>query len=221
MTMLPDRRSILAGGAASLIALPSHAAAASRTFRVTRAGSDIGIHRVNVTRQGSDVRAQTDIDIAVKFLGITAYRYEMSYPEIYRNGMLQSFDATSNADGDRGYVKAMRSGDLLEIDGSGYSGTAPGTSVPTSYWRMNGLGVSPWISTQSGKLFAVKATEIAPPPEAAAGSRAWNVTDNGEYTVKVWYDPGRDWTGCSFDAGGELGVYTQMPGNSSLAAFAS
>ena len=221
MTALPDRRSLLAGGAASLIALPSLAANASRSFRVTRAGSDIGVHRVNVTRDGADVRAQTDIDIAVKFLGITAYRYEMSYTEVYRNGLLQSFDARSNDDGDRGYVKAVRSGEMLEIDGSGYSGPAPGTSVPTSYWRMDCLGVSPWISTQSGKLFAVNATEIAPPPQAPAGSRAWNVTDNGEYTVKLWYDTTGDWTGCSFDAGGELGVYTQAPGSSSLAGFAS
>ena len=223
MTYSPNRRALLIAGTASLVA-PSMALAspqsASRSFRVTRSGSDIGRHRINVSRDGSDVRAQTNIDIAVKFLGITAYRYELAYTEVYRNGLLQTLDATANDDGERGYVKAVRQGDMLEIDGSNYSGPASGTAVPTSYWRMPALQTTPWISAQSGEILSVNTTETQPLPHSPADARVWRATDNGKYTVDIWYDAAGDWTGCSFDAQGELGLYTLESGSGSLTGLA-
>lgn len=222
MSHLLDRRTLMmAGATAALAPLPAWAAdRGTRSFRVFRDGSDIGIHRVSVSREGDSVRAQTQIDIAVKFLGITAYRYELAYTEIYRNGLLQSFDGTANDDGDRGYVKAARNGDVLEIDGSGFSGQAPGASVPTSYWRMPALNTTPWISAQDGELLAVRTTETSPLPQSPNGARVWRATNGAEYTVDVWYDAAGDWTGCSFDAGGELGVYRLEPGSESLIGLA-
>lgn len=222
MTNLLDRRTILTAGAAALIApLPAWAAnTGMRRFKVTRAGSDIGSHTVSVTRDGDTVRAQTDIKIAVKVFGITAYRYELAYTEVYSAGLLQSLDGTSNDDGDRGYVRAVRNGDMLKIEGSKYSGPASGASVPTSYWRMPGLQTTPWISAQSGELLAVNTGPIGALPHSPAGSTVYRATDNAEYTVDIWYDSAGDWTGCSFDAGGELGVYTLEPGSTSLVGLA-
>jgi len=223
MTLSLDRRSLIGFGTAALL-IPTRALAsemATRRFKITRAGSDIGTHVVTVSRQGDTIRADTVIDIAVTFLGITAYRYEMSYTEIYRGGLLQSLVGTSNDDGSAGYVKAQRKGDTLEIDGSGYSGEVAGSSVPTSYWRMPGLGATPWISTQSGEPFAVSTVEIAALPHSPSGARVFRASDNAEYTVDVWYDSAGDWTGCSFDAGGELGIYSLDSGSGSLVGFAA
>ena len=161
------------------------------------------------------------IDIAVKFLGITAYRYELAYSEVYRDGLLQSLNGKANDDGKPGYVKVVRSGDSLQIDGSSYSGIVSGLCVPTSYWRMPGLGATPWISTQTGELFAVSTVETGALPHSAPGSRVFRASDNAEYTVDLWYDNAGDWTGCSFDAGGELGIYTLEQGGDSLAGFAT
>lgn len=218
MTHLLDRRTMLTSAAATALApLPVWAAEqATRSFRVFRDGSDIGVHRVSVSREGDTVRAQTQIEIAVKFLGITAYRYELAYTEVYRGGMLQSFDGTANDDGDRGYVKAVRNGGVLEIDGSSYSGQAPVASVPTSYWRKPALETTPWISAQSGELLPVRVTESAPLPHSPSGARVWRASDNAEYIVDIWYDTAGDWTGCSFDAGGELGIYRLESGSDSL-----
>jgi len=219
MSLQVDRRTFVTAGAASMI-VPSVAMAASqsavRSFKVTRGGSDIGRHRVSVSREGEFVRAQTDIDIAVKILGITAYRYELNYSEVYRNGQLQSFDAMANDDGDRGFAKASRNGDMLEIDGSEYSGPVSGAAVPTSYWRKPALQTTPWISAQSGEILPVNTTEIQQLPHSPAGARVWRATDNGEYTVDIWYDAAGDWSGCSFDAQGELGLYTLEAGSGSL-----
>ena len=223
MTLSLNRRAFVAAGTAAL-ALPSAAWAsqqsAVRSFNITRGGSNIGQHRVSVSRDGDLVRAQTDIDIAVKILGITAYRYELAYSEVYRGGQLQSFDGQANDDGDRAYAKAERNGDMLEVDGSDYSGPVTGAAVPTSYWRMPALNTSPWISAQSGEILRVGTTEVQPLPHSPAGARVWRATDNGEYTVDIWYDAAGNWTGCSFDAQGQLGLYTLDAGSGSLAGFA-
>ena len=223
MTHSLDRRNLIGFGTAAVL-MPTSALAsetATRRFKISRAGSDIGTHVVSVRREGDVVRADTVIDIAVTFLGITAYRYELSYSETYRGGLLQSLSGTSNDDGTAGYVKAVRNGDTLQIDGSGYSGEVAGSSVPTSYWRMPGLGATTWISTQSGELFAVTTRETGALPHSPAGSRVFRASDNAEYTVDLWYNSTGDWTGCSFDAGGELGIYTLEPGSDSLVGFAA
>ena len=222
LNALNRRTAILTGTAALLAPAPAFSAESGvRSFRVARGGSDIGYHRVSVSRTGDTITANTDIAIAVKFLGITAYRYELAYTEVYQNGLLQRFDATSNDDGDRGFVRAVRTGDALQIDGSGYSGPAPGGAVPTSYWRQGGLKTAPWISAQDGELLPVGTAERSPLPQTPVGSRVWRATDNAEYTVDIWYDAAGDWTGCAFDAGGELGVYTLEPGSTSLLGFAA
>ncbi len=223
MTYSPNRRAFVTVGAASVLAPAVSWAApqsATRSFRVTRGGSDIGRHSVTVSRDGDTVRAQTDIDIAVKFLGITAYRYELAYTEVYQNGQLQSFDAIANDDGDRGYAKAIRQGGMLEIDGSKYSGPVTGAAVPTSYWRKPALNTTPWISAQSGEILPVNTTEMQALPHSPAGARVWRATDNRGYTVDIWYDAAGDWSGCSFDAQGELGIYTLDAGSGSLTGFA-
>jgi len=223
MTYSLDRRSLMGFGTAAVL-MPTSALAAdtaTRRFKISRAGSDIGTHGITVTRAGDSVLAETVIDIAVKFLGITAYRYQLTYTEVYRRGLLQSLNGTANDDGEPGYVKVVRNGNMLQIDGSAYSGAVNGSSVPTSYWRMPGLKAAPWISTQSGELFAVSTGEVGAGPKTPAGSRAFRASDNAEYTVDLWYDSAGDWTGCSFEAGGEIAYYTLESGSSSLVGFAT
>jgi len=197
MTYSLDRRHLISLGSAALL-MPTSSMAAT-----------------------TSVRAETVIDIAVKFLGITAYRYELAYTEVYRGGLLQSLSGTANDDGEPGYVRVVRNGDTLEVDGSEYSGAVGGSSAPTSYWRMPALQSTPWISTQSGELLAVNTGEIAALPHSPAGARVFRASDNNEYTVDLWYDSVGDWTGCSFDAGGELGIYTLESSSGSLTGFAT
>ena len=96
------RRAFIASGAAALAApaITFAATNAARRFRVLRDGSDIGVHTISVSRDGADVQVAIDIELKVKILGITAYRYEMSNRETWRDGMLISMVSQSNDDGD-------------------------------------------------------------------------------------------------------------------------
>ena len=138
------------------------------------------------------------IRIAVKVLGITAYRYEMDNREIWKGGQLVSLKSRVHDDGTEDFANAKRAGEGLEIDGSRYSGKAPGDAATTSYFVSALLKRSPWISTQSGKPLPIQVRE-----ERRSG---WWATSGGLET-KLGYDGRGEWTGCEFDAGGELAHY--------------
>ena len=73
---MSTRRGFLIGAGATLAA-PSilHASTdAARVFRVLRDGDDIGVHTISVSRSNGEVQVAIDIELKVKFLGVTAYR---------------------------------------------------------------------------------------------------------------------------------------------------
>ena len=193
-----DRRAFIAGSSL-LLASPALAASkASRVFRVIRDGDDIGSHALEAVLGADGMEIRITIRIAVKVLGITAYRYEMDNRELWRGGQLISVDSKVNDDGTRDFSRVRREGDGLTVEGSRYSGAAPGEAATTSYFVTDFLKRKPWISTQSGKPLPVKIS--------ADGRSGWWVTSGGLDT-KLGYDGRGEWTGCEFDAGGELAHY--------------
>ena len=193
-----QRRAFMAGcGAAALLPAPALAAAkAGRTFRIMRDGSDIGSHTLTAVSGPNGFEVEITIRIAVKVLGITAYRYEMDNREVWKDGKIVSVSSTVNDDGTKERSVVSAGGDALVINGT-YSGTAPLEAVTTSYYATPFLERRPWISTQTGRPLKVS---IAP-----EGRANWFQT-SGDLTTKLGYANG-EWTGCEFDAGGELAVY--------------
>ena len=207
------RRGVLAG-AAGLVALPAlprpaHASqAASRVFSIWRDGSDIGRHRLDarLTEQGFEIDIQ--IDIAVKFLGITAYRYELENREVWAGQRIVSVDSRGNDDGDRTRCRIARAGGALEIDGSGYSGSEPLDAVTTSYYAPAFLDRRPWISTQSGKPLSISVSR--------RDQGKWAVS--GDVTTVLTYRDG-EWTGSAFTTKGERITYQTLESSGEIAAL--
>ena len=103
-----DRRLFMLG-TGSLLATPALAAArASREFRIFRDGDDIGTHALDAVLGADGMEVRITIRIAVKVLGLTAYRYEMDNREIWKAGRLISLDSQVNDDGDRDLGEASR-----------------------------------------------------------------------------------------------------------------
>lgn len=218
----PNRRDVIAAGAAFLLTtVPARSRdRATRSYKLFRGGSDIGTHKLSIERDGDRVIARTNIDIAVKVLGFTAYRYELAYTETYRDGVLQTLNGTANDDGDPGFVNVTRKGNMLEVDGSSFSDLITGTAAPTSYWRQQALNTTPWISTQTGEILRVGTTEVQPLTGFPAGTRSWRASNNADYSVDIAYDAQGNWLGCSFDARGELVTYNVEGGSGALASLA-
>lgn len=214
---MSTRRGFLIGAGATLAA-PSilHASTSgARTFRVLRDGDDIGVHTISVNRSGADVQVAIDIELKVKILGITAYRYEMANREVWRDGMLISMNSKSNDDGAPAYSRCKAAGGKIEVDGSVWSGVVAGNSASTTYWTKAFMDRPLWISTADGDPLKVSA---AP---AGAGEIGGIATDkfkiSGDMDIDLHYK-GDEWVSVRFDAGGEDAFYVPVDMNQTMAA---
>ena len=218
---MADRRQFLAGsaGAIAVLAAPGIARAdiASRRFAIDRDGSEVGSHSLNVAVTGNTLVMEVEIEIVIRALGIPVYRYELSCREMWRDGVMVSLSSQTNDDGDDDFVEAAQSGGVLEVRGSGFNGTAPLETAPTTYWTMAFLDRRPWISTQTGALLDVTRTDagLATAP-GGIGATRWQI--RGDFNTDLLYDASGDWVGCEFDAGGELARYRLIRSNRSIAA---
>ena len=86
----------------------AHAAAfRDLRFRALRQGSPIGEHRVTFRPDGDRLTVETRVDIAVKLLFITAFRFKHEAKEIWQSDRLVSVTSTTNDNGT-----------LLEVSGN-------------------------------------------------------------------------------------------------------
>lgn len=201
-----ERRSFLIGmgAAASLPSMAWAAAPAARRFDILRGDSDIGTQTLSVRREGDETVADTKIEIAVKMLGITVYRYALESREVWRAGRLASLDAACNDDGTDDYVHARAVEGGLLVDGSGHKGVIAADAAPTSYWSPTFLTRRTWISTQTGAPLAVTCTdageETIPTGGGPIRARRWQVS--GDLEISLFY-AGGEWAGTAFAAKGE------------------
>ncbi|NNU80054.1 hypothetical protein HMH01_06335 [Halovulum dunhuangense] len=204
------RRQILgsAGAAAMVLAapLPLRASTGPRVFELYRGSSQIGRQVLDVTRDGSRLDVAVDIDIAVRILGLPAYRYTLSSREVWVDGRLQALEGRTDDDGEAHRVSVTRQGGVLMVDGSGYSGPVEGEPATTTYWAKSFLKRDEWISTQDGKPLDISAqpagrTEV-PVPGGATEAESWAV--RGDIGVlDLFYDAQGEWVGNRFEARGE------------------
>lgn len=205
------RRVFLAGCAATGLYTPALAAtSASRRFTILRDGDAIGEHSLDAVQNGDKFEIDITIRIAVKILGVTAYRYELDNREVWQGGKILSVDTKVNDDGTDDFAKIRRAGGGLEVTGSRFSGPVPAEAVTTSYYSSNFVQRSPWVSTQSGAPL-----DIAIKPEGRANW--WQVT--GELETRLGYDGRGEWMACEFDAGGEPGLYEVAKDQGAIAAL--
>jgi Domain of unknown function (DUF6134) len=103
-----DRRQLLAlaAGVAAmpllrpLLSVRAYAAAQrDLRFRALRHGSPIGEHRVTFQPDGDRLAVETHIDIAVKVLFLTAFRFKHEAEEIWHAGRLVSVKSTTDDNG--------------------------------------------------------------------------------------------------------------------------
>lgn len=198
------RRDLLIGsaGAVAGLAAPHVARAAERAtrrFRILRDGDDIGTHTLEASLTDLGFEIEIEVDIAVRFFGITAYRYRLSNREYWKGGVIVEQRSETNDDGEDAFARIEREGDVLMIDGSGHQGEVGLDAVTTSYYAKPFLDRRPWISSQSGLPLSI---EIRRTPTQPIG---WNVS--GELNTTLYYDEADEWVGCEFDAGGKGARY--------------
>ena len=200
-----SRRTVLATGAAAL-AMPSIARAqeAMRHFALVRGRSHIGTHHLSVSRARDIVNVEITVDISVRVMGFTAYRYEMSSHELWQGGILHSLHAHTNHDGENAYVTAARSGDQIDIEGSAFNGSVGLDVGTTTYWTPALMQRSTWISTQGGMPLNIRpvSTGLVRYEMAHSHVGATGYALGDELPATAYYTDEGEWVGNTFDARG-------------------
>jgi len=206
------RRTLLTGALSAGIALdvlPVQAAKAVApvlpsdgriAFNVFRHGSHIGTHTLNFTNEPDGFSVQIAVEFKVGLGFITLFRYQMEATERWRDGQFTELTSTTDHNGTRLEVHALRKGDDLVIDATKITSyTVPPGTLPLTHWNRAQMQ-TPLFNPETGKIGHEKVTDagIAPVPMPGSGApdsgRHYILT--GDARIEDWYD-GESWIALS------------------------
>lgn len=166
---------------AMFLALASNAAAATRSwdFRVLLDGREVGRHTFTREEAGEGARVVSAARFDVRFLLVTAYRYEHRAEELWRGGCLVSLEARTDDNGVRKDVRASPAGCARSF----------------SYWDPAILRAERLLNAQTGEVVPVRWTPLGVESIAVRGretaANRHRLVAPG-MSIDLWY-AGADW----------------------------
>ena len=186
----------LAAGLLAGAALPAAATGPTGewAFRALLDGEPIGQHRFSVSGEGDERRVVSQADFAVKFLGITAYRYRHQATERWRGNCLTALDSTTDDDGKPEAVRIDQT-DVLK-----------GCAMSFAYWNPAIQTQTRLLNAQTGQFETVQVRRTGSGSVEVRGkpveANEFRITGAARPIV-VWYTPRGEWVGLdSIVAGG-------------------
>ncbi len=191
------------------------------TFVASRNGKPIGTHSLTFSSKDGQRTVTTSIDLAVKIIGITAYRYSHRSQEIWDSNRLQSLASQTDDNGKRFALRIARAGDTLEIERGEIAPTmqaatldqglppaqairekAPGALMPTSHWNMRQTAQSVVINSQTGVQANVAVANLGrgSVQTTARTIEATHYRYSGDMRLDQWFDDKGRWVKAIFTA---------------------
>lgn len=183
-------------GAVAAITVLAGAQAQAETlnYTVTRDGSTIGTHTVDITETGSATEVAVNTDIEVKVLFVTAYKFKHDSTEQWQNGQLVAISSTTDDDGTPKELNAKLEGGRLTIDsvvkGQDRRQYADAATLPASLWNPATVQQDALLNTLDGKIMNIT-VENKGAETVATGSgevQADHYAITGELTRELWFD---------------------------------
>ena len=172
--MMFDRRTLLAGAAASLLPFGVRAAeglpplatpAAQRlVYDLSWIGVPVGGHEIVVTPDGpdGDFTVTNRAEIVVSLLFVDAIRFVHSSTEVWRNGLLHRFESETEDDGEFYEVTGAPDGDRFSLTSRLGTFTGPRDMLTNNdVWIPPVPGRRPIINTKKGEIVDVAVTPPA------------------------------------------------------------
>lgn len=156
-------------------------------FRALLDGKPIGQHRFSVSGEGDERKVVSEASFAVKFIGITAYRYRHKATEQWRTNCLTALNSTTDDDGKPESVRAEQN-----------DATLKGCVMSFAYWNPAIQTQTRLLNAQTGKLETVQvhrigngSVEVRGKPVEATGLRITGAAN----PIVVWYSAQGEWVG--------------------------
>jgi len=136
--------------------------ALANEYEVLRNGKTIGQHSVRFESDQGMMTVTAETHMQVKILFVTAYRYHYKSQEFWCGNQLQAVRTQVNDGGDANAVSALRKQDGYVITQNGNQYFVPGMIPPTNHWNIDLITTDRLFNTITGKLNAVKITDMSP-----------------------------------------------------------
>ena len=167
-----------------------------------RNGEPVGQHSVAFARDGGDLVVTSRLNIEIKILFVTAYRYSYESVGRWRGGQLLALTARVDDDGEKKETLVVREGGELNVTGPKGTFRTGIDTMPTTHWNPRQTSQERLINTLTGEI-----DKIAVVHRGAAevdGGRGRILAQHFEYTgdlrLETWYGPEGHWVGMLFKA---------------------
>lgn len=166
-------------------------------FKVLRDGSEIGSHRLQISREGERTLVDIDINLEVGFGPLVLYRYAHRNREVWEDGQFIRFDSHTDDDGESYAVTAERRNRDIVVDrkpAEDYRIDRPDV-LPTSYWNEATVRQQVLLDTQKGRKMEVQVEDLGWDEIEASGRtiRARKYEMRGDLRLTLWYDESGRW----------------------------
>ena len=156
----------------------------------------VGKHSFTVSEADGMKRVQSDANFNVKFLFMSAYRYEHSAAERWSENCLVEFDASTNANGDRIQVSGEQTGSGFLVDNGDGRVELPECVMTFAYWNPDFLEQPRLLNPQSGEYVDVRVEQIGNEQLEVRGQKIaatrFNLTAS-DVDLTLWYSPDDEW----------------------------
>jgi hypothetical protein len=156
----------------------------------------IGTYVRTIEDVGGVTRAQSQLRIAVKVMGLVVHRENASQVEIWRGPKLMSFQSTTTTNGQSLKVHGEARDNSFMVTSPAGTTSAPADVAPSDPWAFSHMGPGVIVSIKSGKVETVKVTGGEPDRVLLHGvwtpARHFHVsTDLQPNKWEVWLDSHR------------------------------
>ena len=181
---------IFAGPASSMIFTP--AAKQALKFTVYRDDAPIGYHNFSFRPRGETLKVDIDVDLEVKMMFVTAFKFRHVASEIWENGQLLSMKSETDDDGDSYKVKVERLGNGMFVEVNGQRRLAPGDILPSNLWNRAILTEDKILHPISGKVLPLEVTKLGKRGIETEGDgtisvEGFKIVGGEEFEREVWY----------------------------------
>lgn len=175
-------------------------------FAAYRNGQPIGTHRLSFDRQGDRLVVTTTIELAVKMVGITAYRYTHRGREIWLGRELVSFDSSTDDDGKPYAVRASRENGQLQVERTGpdargpVRNALPADLLPSTHWNVDQAAQGFLLNAQKGTRERITVTAAGRESVRTSSGviAATRYHYEGDVRMDQWFDDRGRWVRSRF-----------------------
>jgi len=212
---------LLATGPTTAYAADAFPYGSRLSFVAVRNGQTIGHHILTFQKNGTQLKVSTAIDLAVKFMGVTAYRYTHRAEEVWSGDTFQGLSSQTDDNGKKHAIRIQHDGTALAVERNArVDALSPGTFdrglprddavrtnlspqlLPSTHWNIRQVRQAALVNTQTGAEARVQVTVLGREiiRTANASSEATRYRYTGDLVMDQWFDDAGRWVKTSFTA---------------------